>query len=209
MNDWGSLLSGFGFKFSSVVNLIISAYLLATLQAVFGLGTSGFDNMANVASFLQLDALSDWITHIYGGLTQSSSSAAVERVLATWTVLTGFFLVYTYWRGYPINLLPNSSLTATLCWALWLDLDPQRSILNFGLAAILVCIITSSLSPHHFSREDRLTTAGMMLLSIILSFFYVVMAPPIWLTRQDRTNNTGTAEHQHKNTRRSSGDNPN
>ena len=68
MIAWENLLTGFGFRFRSLLNLAVSSYLLASILQHRGYGESGFSNLASVARSFQLVALGDWIENTYQSL---------------------------------------------------------------------------------------------------------------------------------------------
>lgn len=193
MIAWESLLTGFGFRFRSLVNLLASAYLMSSALAYFGFGESGFMNLANAARHLQLITLGDWIQNFY----QSSRSCIPERplmiVFFIWLVLICLLFVSKYKDGSPSNLTPNAAIAAASIWALWVDFISPETIWNCPLIAIIVSLLVIAWKVDHVHR-DGVATAFLALIGILVCFVYVVLAPPLWFAGSDYVNQIGAFE---------------
>lgn len=87
MMDWLNLFTGFGFKFRSLVNLAASGYALAALLPYFGVGDSGFMNLAQAANSIKLHSLGEWIQSAHCTLKSIMSIGYLYIVLAIWLLL--------------------------------------------------------------------------------------------------------------------------
>lgn len=197
MNDLGSLLAGFGFKFRSIVNLLASGYALAALLPYFGLGESGFTNLANAANGIQLTSLGEWIQSTYRSLGSGMPSTALQIVLFVWLMLVCLSLLAHYKDGAPSNLIPNSAIASAFIWALWVDLVSPRSILNLAVIAIVLTLIAIELSTAGIKncfKAESWETSLLALIGILSSFAYILIAPPLWMAGPDQTGQTDAFE---------------
>lgn len=206
--DWEKLLTGFGFKFRSLVNLLGSCYLLAAVLPYFGYGESGPGNLSIAVRSIKLTFLSEWISETYRLLGAGTPSKELKFVLIVWLVLICLCLVGEYKDSASSNLIPNSAFASALIWALWVDLVSPGSIVNSALGVIVLALIVIVLMnkgihipPSHdfFSLRGWFDSEGWFgalaaFVGILSAFFYVVIAPPLWLAGSDHSNQTNTFE---------------
>lgn len=206
--DWGNLFTGFGFKFRSVVNMAVSGYLLAVALPQFGVGESGFTNIANVAHFLQFNELGDWIENIHTSICSDKPNKALIVVLFVWLVLICLALENQYKDKHKLrsNLMPNSAMSSAFIWALWTDLISSGKIANIALVAIsitlaiifIVVLIQYDDTLNRNGVWDRVKEAFLTVFAaspgILISFIYVVIAPPLWLAGSDSAKQTDAFE---------------
>ncbi|PHP52990.1 hypothetical protein BW737_005620 [Actinomyces ruminis] len=194
MIDWGNLITGFGFRFRSLVKLATSGYLLAAVLPRFGFGESGLTNLANVAHRMRLLALGDWIENAYQLLGSGSPNGALVIVLGIWLALICMALLGEYKEGVSSNLMPNAAIAAACIWALWVDLVSPGTIVNLAMVAIVVTLIVIAWTVDHFRSAEGFTVAFIALIGIVVSFVYVVIAPPLWLAGSDNVNQVDAFE---------------
>lgn len=195
MLDFGNILTGFGFKFRSLVNLLASAYLLATLLPFIGVGESGFENLATAANSIHLTTLGGWVEHFYRFLGSGTPSYALTAALSVSLFTILLCLVAEFKAGAPSDLMPPSALASGVIWALWVDLISPKSIMNTPLVYIslaLVVIIFAAdgihlphngdpRSPRSWFSAKGWITAFAAIVCIAVSPFYIVFAPPLWI----------------------------
>lgn len=204
MFNLGSFLTGFGFKFRNLVNLAASGYALATILPFFGFGESGFANLTKAAKGIQLTSLGDWIQSIYRALGSGTPSTPLLIVLTSWLIVVCLSLKSDYEEKTPTNGMLNSAIASAFIWALWADLVSPGSILNLAVVAIAITLIAitpvkagiNTLNNEEHSFKERITekdgwhSASLAFLGILLSFVYVVIAPPIWMAGPNQTGQT-------------------
>lgn len=190
--DWGSLVAGFGFRFRSLVNLLISGYLLAVVLSLFGIGSHGFTNFGEAAGFVGLTELRTWVVDAYAALGGGDAPAPLIIVLSVWLLFTCLVLGGGYKDGSPSNLMPNSALASATTWALWVDFVTPGSVLNWAFWAILATLVWISWSNTHFTTTDGLDVPLLALCGILTSFVYAVIAPPLWLAGADNERSSDT-----------------
>lgn len=187
MIAWENLLTGFGFRFRSLLNLVASSYLLASILPFFGCGESGFSNLASVARHFRLVALGDWIENSYQSLRSGIPWWVLIIVLVVWLFLVCVSLVGEYKDGVPSNLIPNSAVATACIWCLWVD------FISTGIAILFAFIFVIPTLGFIWWLEGK-GTACAALGGIVGSFFYVVLAPPLWFAGSDTANHSGDFE---------------
>ncbi|WP_143233289.1 hypothetical protein [Actinomyces ruminis] len=176
------------------MKLATSGYLLAAVLPRFGFGESGLTNLANVAHRMRLLALGDWIENAYQLLGSGSPNGALVIVLGIWLALICMALLGEYKEGVSSNLMPNAAIAAACIWALWVDLVSPGTIVNLAMVAIVVTLIVIAWTVDHFRSAEGFTVAFIALIGIVVSFVYVVIAPPLWLAGSDNVNQVDAFE---------------
>ena len=188
MISWETLLVGFGFRFRSLLNWLISCYVLAVVLACFGVGPSGFGNVAAAADFVGLAGLGRWVGAAYSALGAGEAPWWLAGLLLVWLALGWLVLGRTYSQGvrdgHAVNLIPNCAFAAALASALWRDLVAPGRGWELGLVALLVAAWIAS-SVRGAFWEDRVAVAGLALLGVLLTSVYAFLAPPLWLADTD------------------------
>lgn len=180
--NWENLLTGFSFKFRILVNLVASGYAFAAILPYFGVGKSGFMNFSNAVNCIHLNSLAEYIESIYRLLGSGAPSIALQGVLLIWVILAFLSLVAQYEDGLISNLIPSSAIASAFILALWVDLVSPKLIAP--LASVIVALIVIVAKSGGFRSTEGWITASLAFLGILLSFFYVFIAFPLWMAGQ-------------------------
>lgn len=198
MIAWENLLTGFGFRFRSLLNLAVSSYLLASILQHRGYGESGFSNLASVARSFQLVALGDWIENTYQSLKSGIPEGTLECVFTIWLILICFSLVDDYKDGPPPNFVPNSAIATACIWALWVDFISLGEARNCALGAFIAALGVIAWRIDKFRSREGITASFRAFVGVVVSFVYVLLALPLWFAGENTANHSGDFERGFK-----------
>lgn len=186
MIDIGSLIAGLGFRFRSVLNFIISGYLLAAVFSFFGKGDGGFSNLASVAGFFRLPELGRWICSIYTLLSGENVRAGISMILAVWLLIACLALLGTYKDGASLILMPDSTMAAALVFVLGADLVRSGWWYWLGGVAVVATLCSIWWCNRRLETSNGLSVSLVAFFGMLTAVIYVLVAPPLWLAGAER-----------------------
>lgn len=201
-----TLLASFGFKFRSVVNLLVSVYAVAVTFSFWDYGSSGIENVASALGLLGLDSVASGIVSSY--ITIREFTGATRNFLAflvgAWLVLSCIFFAQTYKEDLPerLDIAPNSVFGVTAFFGLCVDLFSPGNPWNLSLVPIIASVAWGSynavkiLSCTH-KVPNALAVAFVMALGLLSVPLYVVLSIPLWFA-QGSSLDSDSNENEHE-----------
>lgn len=201
-----TLLASFGFKFRSVVNLLVSVYAVAVTFSFWDYGSSGIENVASVFGLLGLNSVASGIASSYITIRDFTGVAHdfLAFLVGAWLVLSCIFFAQTYEEELPKmhNIAPNSVFGVTAFFGLCVDLFSPGNPWNLALAPIIASVAWGSYNAVKISScthkvPNALAVSFVIALGLLSVPLYLVLSFPLWFA-QGSSLGSDSDENEHE-----------
>lgn len=174
-------------NFSSLVNIIISVYILAESFCIFSKGSSGISNVSTAIKFFGLKSLANKLDLTYKSI-YGSNDIAIETITFGFIAIVVFisachlFIIFTSSIGNP---LPNAMFVFIAGICLFMDFSKDRvgNICNWVLPGLLLLIvfIIGKRVRHSSNTQSVCSRILNEIFNIVVIFFMALISAPLYV----------------------------